>query len=43
MVFSGGAEGGMCRVRRDMVNEQVVHILLECILVWDVQVQFTVK
>ena len=24
---------GMHRIRRDMVNERVVHILLECILV----------
>ena len=24
---------GMCRTRRDTVNEWVVHILLECILV----------
>ena len=26
-------EGGMRRIRRDMVNERVVRILLECILV----------
>ena len=26
--------GGMCRIRRDTVNERVVHILLECILVF---------
>ena len=31
MVFSGG--GGMCRLRRDTVNERAVRILLECILV----------
>ena len=26
-------KGGVCRARRDMVNEQAVRILLECILV----------
>ena len=25
--------GGMCRIRRDTVNERAVRILLECILV----------
>ena len=28
------ARGGMHRIRRDMVNERAVRILLECILVW---------
>ena len=29
----GFSLGGMHRIRRDMVNEQAVRILLECILV----------
>ena len=36
MVFSRGVRGflgGMHRIRRDMVNERAVRILLECILV----------
>ena len=28
-----GCWGGMCRIRRDTINEQAVRILLECILV----------
>ena len=28
-----GCQGGMCRIRRDTVNERAVRILLECILV----------
>ena len=28
-----GCWGSMCRIRQDTVNEQVVRILLECILV----------
>ena len=30
----GCSWGGMCRIRRDTVNERAVHILLECILVF---------
>ena len=38
MVASGGGSvhgwpGGVCRIRRDTVNERAVRILLECILV----------
>ena len=35
MVVRGGVwlQGGMFRIRPDMVNEQAVRILLECILV----------
>ena len=28
-----GCQGGMCRIRWNTVNEQAVHIILECILV----------
>ena len=38
VAFSGGMHGffweGMCRIRRDTVNERAVRILLECFLVF---------